>query len=79
MSETQLRPEPWAFHLLGLLTPLLAISGNILGVIEDQVFVAMGVVFVWGVRISEWCEDIWLSVLRRQVRKIGRASCRERV
>ena len=45
MSESQLRPEPWAFHLLGLISPLLAISGNILGVIEDQVFVAMGVVF----------------------------------
>lgn len=42
-------PEPWAFHLLGLITPFLAISGNILGVIEDQVFVAMGVVFVWGI------------------------------
>ena len=49
MSESELRPEPWAFHLLGLISPLLAISGNILGVIEDQVFVAMGVVFVWGV------------------------------
>ena len=49
MSEVELKPEPWAFHLLGLITPLLAISGNILGVLEDQVFVAMGVVFVWGV------------------------------
>jgi len=49
MSEVELRPEPWAFHLLGLITPLLAISGSILGVLQDQVFVAMGVVFVWGV------------------------------
>ena len=49
MSESELRPEPWAFHLLGLISPLLAISGNILGVIEDQFFVSMGVIFVWGV------------------------------
>ena len=49
MSEVELTPEPWAFHLLGLITPLLAISGNILGVLENQAFVAMGVVFVWGV------------------------------
>ena len=49
MSEVELKPEPWAFHLLGLITPLLAISGNILGVLEDQVFVAMGVIFVGGV------------------------------
>ena len=49
MSESELSPEPWAFHLLGLISPLLAISGNILGVIDDRVFVAMGVVFVWGV------------------------------
>ena len=46
MSESELAPEPWAFHLLGLITPFLAISGNILGVMEDQIFVAMGVVFV---------------------------------
>ena len=49
MSEVELAPEPWAFHLLGLITPLLAISGNILAVLENQAFVAMGVVFVWGV------------------------------
>ena len=42
MSEVELTPEPWAFHLLGLITPLLAISGNILGVLEDQVFVCDG-------------------------------------
>ena len=47
--EDSLSPEPWAFHLLGLITPILAISGNILGVVEDQSYVAMGVVFVWGV------------------------------
>lgn len=45
----QLSPEPWAFHLLGLITPLLAISGNILGVLESEMFAAMGVIFVWGV------------------------------
>ena len=33
MNEAELKPEPWAFHLLGLITPLLAISGNILGVL----------------------------------------------
>ena len=58
MSEAQLvtqnyddalSPEPWAFHLLGLITPLLAISGNVLGVVENQAYVAMGVIFVWGV------------------------------
>ena len=48
-NEVELKPEPWAVHLLGLITPILAISGNILGVVEDQSYVAMGVVFVWGV------------------------------
>ena len=47
--DDTLSPEPWAFHLLGLITPILAISGNILGVVENQAYVAMGVVFVWGV------------------------------
>ena len=47
--EDSLSPEPWAFHLLGLITPILAISGSILGVVENQAYVAMGVVFVWGV------------------------------
>ena len=48
MSDVPLTPEPWGFHLLGLITPLLAISGNLMGV-EEPVFVAMGVVFVWGI------------------------------
>ena len=47
--EVELKPEPWAVHLLGLITPILAISGNILGVVENQAYVAMGVVFVWGI------------------------------
>ena len=47
--DDTLSPEPWVFHLLGLITPILAISGNILGVVENQAYVAMGVVFVWGV------------------------------
>ena len=40
--DDTLSPEPWAFHLLGLITPILAISGNILGVVENQAYVAMG-------------------------------------
>ena len=28
--EVELKPEPWAVHLLGLITPILAISGNTL-------------------------------------------------
>ncbi|MEL0267684.1 MAG: fatty acid desaturase [Euryarchaeota archaeon] len=47
--EVELKPEPWAVHLLGLITPILAIFGNILGVVENQAYVAMGVVFVWGI------------------------------
>ncbi len=43
-----LAPEPWPVHLLGLISPLLVISGNVLGV-EEPMYVAMGVVFVWGV------------------------------
>ena len=49
MSEvSDLSPEPWPVHLLGLISPLLVISGNLLGV-EEPMFVAMGVIFVWGV------------------------------
>lgn len=45
MSETELSPEPWPVHLLGLISPGLAISGNILG----GAYTLMGVVFIWGV------------------------------
>jgi len=49
MSEAaELTPEPWTVHLLGLITPLIVIAGNILGV-EEPMYVAAGVVFVWGV------------------------------
>ena len=40
---TDLRPEPWALHLLGFVTPLTVITGNLLG----GAYTAMGVVFVW--------------------------------
>ena len=40
--DDTLSPEPWAFHLLGLITPILAISGNILGVVENQVIRSHG-------------------------------------
>ena len=48
MSDSELSPEPWPLHLLGLITPLLAIAGNYLGM-TNPIFVSMGVVFVWGV------------------------------
>ena len=40
---TDLRPEPWALHLLGFVTPLTVITGNLLG----GAYTVMGVVFVW--------------------------------
>jgi len=43
MGESELSPEPWPVHLLGLISPALAISGNVLG----GVYTMMGVVFVW--------------------------------
>ena len=46
-EKVQLKPEPWGFHLLGLITPFLVISGNILGVISNPIYVSMGVIFVW--------------------------------
>ena len=47
MSEqVNLDPEPWAYHLLGLISPLLVISGNLLGVYEP-IYAAMGVFFIW--------------------------------
>ena len=45
MSEAELAPEPWPVHLLGLISPALAISGNLLG----GAYTLMGVVFIWGV------------------------------
>ena len=45
-SQSELEPEPWAYHLLGLISPLLVISGNLLGVYEP-IYAAMGVIFIW--------------------------------
>ena len=45
-DNVSLQPEPWTFHLLGLISPLLVISGNILGV-YDPIYAAMGVIFIW--------------------------------
>jgi len=46
MTESaDLRPEPWALHLLGLVTPVLVIGGNLLG----GAYTVMGVAFVWAV------------------------------
>jgi len=43
MSEGVMRPEPWGLHLLGLISPILAISGNLLG----GMYTMSGVVFIW--------------------------------
>ena len=43
MGENQLSPEPWFLHLLGLISPILVISGNLMG----GFFTAMGVIFIW--------------------------------
>ncbi|MGB1773316.1 MAG: fatty acid desaturase, partial [Arenicellales bacterium] len=43
IQQTDLTPEPWALHLLGFITPLLVIAGNLMG----GAYTAMGVVFVW--------------------------------
>ena len=40
----ELAPEPWPVHLLGLINPLIVITGNMLG----GAYTAMGVVFIWG-------------------------------
>ena len=45
-NDQNLKPEPWFYHLLGLISPLLVISGNILGV-EEPIYVGMGVFFIW--------------------------------
>lgn len=45
MTETgeSLSPEPWAYHLLGLISPSLVIAGNVLG----GAYTLLGVVFIW--------------------------------
>ena len=45
MSESELTPEPWPVHLLGLVNPMIVIAGNLLG----GAYTMMGVVFVWGI------------------------------
>ncbi|HJO42904.1 MAG TPA: fatty acid desaturase [Candidatus Thalassarchaeaceae archaeon] len=45
MSEQAASPEPWPVHLLGLISPILVITGNLLG----GVYTAMGVIFIWGI------------------------------
>ena len=44
-SNIDLNPEPWALHLMGLINPLVVISGNLLG----GFYTVMGVVLVWGI------------------------------
>ena len=39
----RLDPEPWPLHLLGLISPFLVITGNVLG----GAFTLSGVVFIW--------------------------------
>ena len=44
MSEgAVLTPEPWQVHLLGLISPILVIIGNLIG----GIYTAMGVIFIW--------------------------------
>ena len=45
MVKDNISPEPWFFHLFGLISPILVISGNLMG----GIFTAMGVVFIWGI------------------------------
>ena len=45
-NQSELQPEPWTYHLLGLISPLLVISGNLLAV-NDPRYAAMGVIFIW--------------------------------
>ena len=42
MSDTALAPEPWSV-LLGLISPMLAITGNVLG----GAYTLSGVLFIW--------------------------------
>ncbi len=43
-QEPPLRPEPWGFHLLGLITPLLVVAGNLAG----GPWALMGLVYMLG-------------------------------
>ena len=43
MNDTTLAPEPWSVHLLGLISPMLAITGNVLG----GAYTLSGVLFIW--------------------------------
>ena len=43
--DVDLTSEPWALHLMGLINPLVVISGNLLG----GVYTVMGVALVWGI------------------------------
>ena len=45
MEKGSISPEPWIFHLFGLISPVLVISGNLMG----GLFTAMGVIFIWGI------------------------------
>ena len=45
-NQSELQPEPWTYHLLGLISPLLVISGNLLAV-NEPIYAAMGVIFIW--------------------------------
>ena len=45
-NQSELQPEPWTYHLLGLISPLLVISGNLLAV-NESIYAAMGVIFIW--------------------------------
>ena len=40
-----LSPEPWVVHLLGLISPIIVITGNILG----GIYTSMGVIFIWAI------------------------------
>ena len=42
-ATDQLTPEPWGFHLLGLISPTLVIAGNIMG----GFYTLLGVIFIW--------------------------------
>ena len=41
--HTELKPEPWIVHLLGLISPILVIIGNVIG----GIYTSMGVIFIW--------------------------------
>jgi len=45
-SQSELNPESWTYHLLGLVSPILVISGNLLAV-NEPIYAAIGVIFIW--------------------------------